>query len=67
VSNDSEIEFWRLPRVIAMTGLSRSEIYRRVAERRFPRPKRYPGTTITFWLASEVRTWLRETLAAAAS
>lgn len=66
-SNESEVEFWRLPRVIAATGLSKTEIYRRAGQGRFPAPRRYPGTTKTFWLSTEVRTWQAELLAAAPS
>ncbi len=51
-------EFWRLPKVIAVTGLSRAELYRQVGEGRFPKQRRYPGTQKTYWLASEVRGWM---------
>ena len=58
----SPLEFWRLPVVIQKTGLSKSEIYRRAAEGRFPKPRRYPGTDKSFWLNRDVLTWQLETL-----
>lgn len=65
MSSESEIEFWRLERVKQASGLSKSEIYRRVAARTFPPARKYPGTTKTFWLAAEVQQWQRDTLSRA--
>ena len=53
----SQIEFWRLPTVIEKTGLSKSEIYRRVSDGRFPKPRRYPDSDKTFWLSRDVVEW----------
>jgi len=48
----------RLPAVVALTGLSKSEIYRQVSEGRFPRQHPYPGMKkATFWIDDEVREW----------
>ncbi len=48
----------RLPKVKATTGLSRSSIYLRVAEGKFPRPLSLGGRAIG-WLESEVTAWLK--------
>jgi prophage regulatory protein len=48
----------RLPAVKARTGLSRSTIYQRVANRTFPRPVNLGGARAVGWLASEVDAWL---------
>lgn len=62
------MEFWRLPTVMEKVGLSKSEIYRRVQDGAFPKPRRFPGTQKSFWISGEVRQWqfdiLREALAA---
>lgn len=50
-------EFLRLPQVQRATGLSKSEIYRRISRGDFPAPRKYPGTMKTFWLSTEVRAW----------
>jgi len=63
--SSNEIEFWRLPRVKAATGLSKTEIYRQVMEGRFPRPKKYPGSTMSYWLSTDVRQWQADLLARA--
>lgn len=56
------LEFWRLPTVMEKVGLSKSEIYRRVAEGTFPRPRKYPGSEKTFWLSRDVLTWQLEAI-----
>lgn len=50
-------EFWRLKRVIQMTGLSQTEIYRQIAAGRFPVPRKYPDSKMNFWLSDEVERW----------
>lgn len=55
-------QFLRLPDVRRLVGLSRSEIYRRVSAGKFPRPRKYPGSTMTFWLSTEVEGWQQEQL-----
>lgn len=47
----------RLPAVKALTGLSRSTIYQRVAAGNFPKPVNL-GARAVGWLASEVDAWL---------
>lgn len=53
----------RLPAVTALTGLSRSTIYLRMAARRFPRPVRL-GDRAVGWIESEVHQWLEERIQA---
>ena len=47
----------RLPAVKARTGLSRSTIYLRVSEGRFPKPISLGGRAVG-WVESEVDDWL---------
>jgi prophage regulatory protein len=47
----------RLPAVKSRTGLSRSSIYLRVAEGRFPKPVSL-GARAVGWVDSEVDAWL---------
>lgn len=54
-------EFWRLPRLLQVTGLSRSEIYRRINEGTFPRSHPYRhAPKIRFWISTEVQRWQAE-------
>lgn len=54
------MEFWRLNTVTQKIGLSKSEIYRRVAAGKFPKPRRYPDSDKTFWLSSDVIQWQQQ-------
>jgi prophage regulatory protein len=49
----------RLKSVIARTGLSRSTIYRMIAEGRFPKQIRI-GIQATGWYESEVEQWMAD-------
>lgn len=53
----------RLPSVRHRTGLSRSEIYRRVAGGDFPKPIKL-GDRASAWSASEVDQWIAGRIAA---
>lgn len=53
----------RLPQVKARTGLSRSELYRRIATGDFPRPVKL-GERASAWSAAEVDRWIAERIAA---
>ena len=53
------VRFLRLPEVLERTGLSRSTIYVRLAEGRFPRPIPL-GARAVGWIESEVDEWIRE-------
>jgi len=49
----------RLPAVKACTGLSRSTIYLRISEGRFPKAISLGGRAVG-WLESEIQQWLEE-------
>jgi prophage regulatory protein len=49
----------RLPTVKARTGLSRSTIYLRVSEGRFPRPISL-GDRAVGWIEFEIQQWLEQ-------
>lgn len=51
-------ELWRLPRVLAATGLSRTMLFRLVADQRFPRPVSLAGTAAKAWRSGEVQQWI---------
>lgn len=56
----------RLRRVMERTGLSRSSIYARIAEERFPAPVRL-GARAVGWVEGEVEAWIRSKIEARAS
>jgi prophage regulatory protein len=49
----------RLPTVKARTGLSRSTIYLRISEGRFPKPVSLGGRAVG-WIEAEVNDWLNQ-------
>jgi prophage regulatory protein len=53
----------RLPTVKARTGLSRSELYRRIAVGDFPQPVKL-GARASAWNAAEVDSWITARIAA---
>ena len=53
----------RLPAVKARTGLSRSTIYLRISEGRFPKPVSLGGRAVG-WVEAEVDDWLNEQIEA---
>jgi prophage regulatory protein len=53
----------RLPQVKARTGLSRSEIYRRIALGDFPHPIKL-GERASAWLEHEITAWIASRVAA---
>jgi prophage regulatory protein len=53
-------QFLRLREVKALTGLSRSTIYQRIAAGRFPASVRLGSSHIVGWLAEEVELWIRD-------
>lgn len=58
--------FLRLPEVVARTGLSRSTIYVRLDQGRFPRPVSLGGRAVG-WIESEVDEWIRARIVASRS
>ncbi len=56
-----QIRFLRLDEVVGMTGLSKSEIYRRISDGRFPQSRAYRDSPKKrFWTSVEVELWQRE-------
>ena len=49
----------RLPTVKARTGLSRSTIYLRISENRFPRPISL-GSRAVGWVESDINDWIEQ-------
>lgn len=57
-ADDPDLEFWSLKTVVERVGLSKSEIYRREADGRFPKRRGYRGDGAKkFWTSTEVRAW----------
>ena len=52
-----QVRFLRLPEVLARTGLSRSTIYVRLEQGRFPRPVSL-GDRAVGWVESEIDEWI---------
>jgi prophage regulatory protein len=52
----------RLPQVKAQTGLSRSELYRRIAIGSFPAPIKI-GARASAWISVEIERWIAERVA----
>ncbi len=48
---------WRMPTVEAQTGLSKTEIYRRIKLGTFPRPLKL-GARAVAWSAGSVEAWM---------
>jgi prophage regulatory protein len=53
------IRFVRLPEVKRISGLSRSSLYVRIKEGRFPRPVSLGGRAVG-WIESELRRWAED-------
>lgn len=49
---------WRLPMVESETGLSKSEIYRRIKLNTFPKPLKL-GVRAVAWPAAEIQSWVK--------
>jgi prophage regulatory protein len=58
MQNQSVGPLLRLPSVEAQTGLSKSEIYRRIKLGTFPRPIKL-GARAVAWSAAAVDTWVK--------
>lgn len=52
-------KFLRLNRVKELTGLSRSSIYLRISEKRFPKPINLGGRAVA-WLEHDIDRWIEE-------
>lgn len=62
VASVLETQLLRLPAVISRTGLSRSSVYRRVADGTFPAPVKI-GERSCAWASHEVDAWIAATIA----
>lgn len=54
---DTALELWRLPTVLARTGLGRSVLYVMVREGRFPEPRQV-GAKAVAWRSTDVLAWM---------
>ena len=61
-----QVRFLRLPEVLARTGLSRSTIYVRLEQGRFPQPVSL-GARAVGWIEAEVDEWIGARIAASRS
>jgi len=52
-------QIWRLPRVLAATGMGRSWIYKAISDGQFPTPVRL-GARAVGWKRTEVEAWLKD-------
>ena len=59
VPKKGQVRFLRLPEVLERTGLSRSTIYVRLDQGRFPQPVSL-GARAVGWIETEVDEWMRE-------
>lgn len=60
-----DIEFWKLAVVMKKSGLSKTEIYRRMEDGRFPKARNYGGEGARkFWVSTEVIAWQQSLLTA---
>ena len=53
------MQFMRIGDVIRKTGLSRTEIYRRIQQGRFPRQRRL-SYKVSVWVKDEAEQWMGE-------
>jgi prophage regulatory protein len=58
-STADEVIFLRLPKVKALTGLSKSSLYELIRDNNFPAPIHLGPRTVA-WVSSEVRQWAAE-------
>lgn len=58
------VEFWTTRRVLQVTGLSRSGLYRRIEDGSFPEPRKYRGSDTNYWPHTEVVAWQRAEIGA---
>lgn len=63
LSSSVSEEFWRIARVAAATGLSKSEVYRLIRQGDFPKSRPYPHSVQSrFWLRSDILAWQQRQL-----
>lgn len=57
-TDNTPCELWRLDRVRAATGLSRSTLYQLIAKGLFPQPVTPVGTAARRFRSTEVQQWI---------
>lgn len=57
-NDNTHCELWRLAKTLAVTGLSRTLLYRLVAAGKFPRPVSLGGTAAKAFRSTEVLDWI---------
>lgn len=62
VDQKHPVSLMRLPEVLERTGLSSSELYRRIARHAFPRPVKL-GVRASAWSSAEIDEWINSRLA----
>lgn len=62
-TNTAPIELWRMPRVMAATGLARAHIYKLVKDGNFPKPIKI-AARCAVWRSDFVQGWIAERIAA---
>lgn len=62
IDRDQTYTLLRLPQVKKCTGLSRSEIYRRVSAGTFPKPVKL-GERANAWPSHEITAWIESRIA----
>lgn len=61
--HDEPVEFIRLPKVLALVGLSQTTVYEMARKGEFPKQVKLGGNSVA-WVKAEVLQWNREKLAA---
>lgn len=57
-------EFWSLKRVVEVTGVSKTEVYRQMNLGLFPKSNGYRDTPKKrFWLSNDIKQWQQEQFA----
>ncbi|TON09186.1 DNA-binding protein [Vibrio parahaemolyticus] len=59
IMSKSNIRLIRFPEVLAMTGLSRSSMYRFIEANQFPAQVKLGGRAVA-WVESEVQEWIQQ-------
>jgi prophage regulatory protein len=65
MQNQSVGPLWRFPRIQSETGLSKSEIYRRIKLGTFPKPLKL-GIRVVAWPSGQIEEWVKALIQGAA-
>ena len=62
IDTRSEVgQLWRLPTVMAETGLSKTEVYRKASKGQFPKRIKLGANSVA-WSSVEVKAWIKTTI-----